>query len=103
MPLKNADFLLGRGENALQLQPYLRVGTQLGDPLTQGALVFLLPIGDRQPVGLEHLVADLLGDGPKRHYVVDRGVYRGPESLGMGWRFGGQPAKLAEPADPVVG
>ena len=99
MPLKNADFLLGRGENALQLQPYLRTEAQLGDPLTQGAVVFLLPIGDRQPIGFEHLVADLLGDGPNRHYVVDRGVYRGPESLGIGWRFGGKPA---QPADPVV-
>jgi hypothetical protein len=102
MPIKKTDFLLGRGENALQLQPYLREGSQLGDPLTQGSLVFLLPIGARQPKGFEHLVADLLGDGPKRHYVADRGVYRGPESLGIGWRFGAKPPQPGEPEEPLV-
>ena len=96
MPFKKPDFVRGSVEDGLQFLPFPREGSQLGDPATQGSVEFLLPIADRQPEGFEHLVVDLLGDGPKRHYVAERGVYRGPESLGIGWRFGGKPAQLVE-------
>ncbi|MBI1356213.1 MAG: hypothetical protein GC160_17870 [Acidobacteria bacterium] len=99
MPFKKSDVFADRPESELQFLPFVPEGSMLGDPATQGALVFLLPLAERQPIGLEHLVVDLLGDGPKRHYVAERGVYRGPESLGIGWRFGGKTV----PTQPVPG
>lgn len=102
MPVKNKKFLSSSAEHGPQLLPFVRKGSQLGDPSTEGSVVFLLPVGDRQPEGFENLVADLLGDGPKRRYVAHRGVFTGPEALGIGWRFGGKPAKLGEADNPLV-